>query len=132
MKAVGKSILYVIIFPTSSCAPSYECNPTDYECNYQAYISEISRKPPDYHRAPKLAIQTEPIIRQNVYNVLNRDDYISSTMLRILAAYPASIRSQICNNSKYHNILVSRMTSIRSPFQRQEYFHLLRDIGCSI
>jgi len=110
------------------CTPAPKCASTDYECNLRVYRQDIDRRPPRFSRASLLAQPTK--LQRNLQNVFDVDDYIASSMLRVLAEYPQATKDQLCANPKVKKALRQRGTAIRSPFQFQEYAAILENMGC--
>jgi hypothetical protein len=111
--------------------PPRSCATSDYACNYQQYMADISRKPPDFSRAESVAIATPEALRRNLSSVLSLPDYKSASMLRVILAYPPGARRDLCKSRISMAKLQSRGERISSPYQRQEYQRLLSSMGCA-
>ncbi len=106
------------------------CAVLDYNCNYEEYLNDISKRPPDFSRASMVALTTPESLRRNLDAVMSLPDYESSSMLRVLLAYPHGVQRKICNSQSVMLRLKSRGQEVRSPHQRQEYERLLSELRC--
>jgi hypothetical protein len=69
-------------------------------------------------------------LQQNLANFFDVDDYVASSMLRVLAEYPPATKDKLCANLKIKQALRNRGEAIKSPFQFQEYAGTLENMGC--
>jgi hypothetical protein len=125
-----RAVLFVVLLSLVGCTPSENCATTDYECNLRVYRRELNYRPPDYSRAPRLA--RNEYLNRNIQNVLREeDDYVASSLLRVLSEYPAETRHRLCSDPRIRGALQRRGALIRSPFEYGEYASILQQqVGC--
>jgi hypothetical protein len=125
-----RAVLLVVLLVVVGCAPAEKCATTDYECNLRLYRQELYHRPPDYSRARQLA--RAEYLNRNVQNVLReKDDYVASSLLRVLAEYPKATRQALCANSRTRSALQRRGELMQSPLEYGAYTGILQQqIGC--